>query len=59
MDTTKLLKWGQIAGVLLMGAGVAAHLMRVQDPRTASQLLLAGGVVYAVCALTRWMRKPG
>lgn len=59
MNTTTALKLGQVAGVLLMGAGVAAHLLPADNPRVASQLLLAGAVAYAGCRLATWLRKPG
>lgn len=56
MRTETALKLGQVAGVLLLGAGVAAHLLRAEG-RTMSLLLLAGLALYGGCRLAAWLRR--
>ncbi len=52
---TKALKIGQVLGVLLMAAGVACVLLGVVGGGAAFVL---GGLVYAGCRLTAWLRSP-
>ena len=46
-------KLGQVAGVLLMAAGVAMFLLRSGNFASA---LLWGAVLYAVCRLVPWLK---
>ncbi len=56
MTTERLLKLGQIAGALLLAAGVASCQMR-SDPQAMSLLFIAGALLYGGCRLTAWLRK--
>jgi hypothetical protein len=56
MSVTKYLKLGQIAGVLLLGAGVASCQLH-DATRTMPLLFLSGGLLFAGCRLTMWLRK--
>jgi hypothetical protein len=56
MTTNRMLKLGQIAGALLLAAGVASCQMR-SDPRTMSLLFIVGAMLYAGCRLTAWLRR--
>jgi hypothetical protein len=47
-------KLGQVAGALLMAAGVAMFMLKSGSFASA---LLWGGVLYAVCRLVPWLRS--
>jgi hypothetical protein len=51
-----MLKVGQIAGVLLLAAGVASCQLRA-EPGTMSLLFIFGGALYAGCRLASWLRR--
>ena len=55
MTIETMLKLGQIAGALLMAAGVAACVMK--EIQNTPGLMLAGGVLYGGCRLAAWLRK--
>lgn len=55
MSTKLLLKLAQVAGALLMAAGMAAHLMDADD--YTARLFLLGGVLYGGARLTAWLRS--
>lgn len=46
-------KLGQVAGALLMAAGVGMFIMRSGN---FAQALLWGGVLYAICRLVPWLK---
>lgn len=48
------LKLGQIAGALLMAAGVAACAMHRID--NTSTLMILGGLLYGGCRMAIWLR---
>lgn len=51
-----ILKLLQIAGALLMAAGIAAYILRNDQP--GALLLLLGMVVYGGARLAVWLRRP-
>lgn len=55
MRTDTALKLGQVAGALLMAAGVTACSLD-HHPSTAP-LMLAGALLYGGCRLAAWLRK--
>ena len=58
MSTSTLLKLGQVAGVLLLAAGVASCQMATDGGRGTPLLFLAGGLLYGGCRLWAWLRRP-
>lgn len=57
MRTETVLKLGQLAGALLMSAGVASCIM--SNPNTTFAACMFGGMVlYAICRLADWFRRP-
>lgn len=54
MRTETYLKLGQIAGALLLAAGVASCTLR-EGPMTL--FFLIGGLLYAGCRLAVWLRR--
>lgn len=55
MKVTTLLKLGQIGGVLLLAAGVAACTISHSG---FTEFFLIGGALYASCRLAAWLRSP-
>lgn len=53
-----LLKLGQIAGVLLMAAGIAAHVMRA-DAMLMPTLIVLGLIIFVACRLVSWLAGKG
>lgn len=51
-----ILKLLQIAGALLMAAGVAAFALKAET-RTMAQLLLYGGLLYGGARIVAWLKK--
>lgn len=56
MKFKTLMKLGQVAGVLLLSAGVASCAMG-PDPRSTAWLFLAGGLMYGGCRLAAWLKE--
>jgi hypothetical protein len=56
MTSVLLLKLGQVAGALLLAAGVASCSMAAEG-RTTPLLFIAGAVVYGGCRLAAWLMK--
>lgn len=54
MSTNTALKLGQVAGALLMSAGVAACAL--DNIEASPMLFLLGGVLYGGCRLAAWLR---
>lgn len=54
MTTSTLLKLGQIAGVLLLAAGVASYIMNKTIP---TYWFLSGAMLYGGCRLAAWLRS--
>ncbi len=54
-DTT--MKLGQIAGALLLAAGVASCSLR-ESPQVMSWLFIGGAVLYGGCRMAAWLRRP-
>ena len=52
-----MLKLGQVAGALLMAAGVASFLADEYDPRSMSApgMLLGGAALYGLCRVAAWL----
>lgn len=50
------LKLGQVAGALLMSAGVTSCIMSKPNP-TFAACMLGGALLYAACRLTDWFRR--
>ena len=55
MTITTALKLGQIAGALLLAAGVASCTMKRSD---FAILFIAGAALYGGCRLAAWLRRP-
>lgn len=55
MTTVTMLKLGQVAGALLMAAGVAACQMK--EIQNTPMLMLAGILLYGGCRLSAWLSK--
>ena len=49
------MKLGQIAGALLMAAGVTSCITN-PEPMSGSWLLLGGGALYGACRLLAWLK---
>ena len=54
MKSEQMLKLGQIAGALLMAAGVTSCQLHY-DPRATSWLFIAGAALYGACRLAAWL----
>lgn len=57
MTFSTTMKLGQIAGALLLAAGVASCSMS-GDPQSTSWLFMGGAALYGGCRLAAWLRKP-
>lgn len=57
MRTETVLKLGQVAGALLMSAGVASCIMSRPNP-TFAACMFGGALLYAGCRLADWFRRP-
>lgn len=57
MKTETALKLCQIAGALLMSAGVASCIMSKPNP-TFAACMFGGMALYAICRLADWFRRP-
>ncbi len=57
MTTSRTLKLGQVAGALLMAAGVTGCILH-SDIRSVSWLFILGGGLYGGCRLAAWLKKP-
>jgi hypothetical protein len=55
MNTTTALKLGQIAGALILSAGVAACVQK-QIEYTPG-LIMIGGLLYAGCRIAAWLKQ--
>lgn len=56
MNFTLAMKLGQILGVLLMAASVAACQMKHIE--YSPGLLMLGGIIFAGCKLAAWLKSP-
>lgn len=56
MRVDTVLKLGQIAGVLMLAAGVTA--CQLQDDEAMPGLFLLGFLLYAGCRVAHWLRRP-
>lgn len=57
MTFSTAMKFGQIAGALLLAGGVASCQMR-GDSGTMLFMFMAGTALYGGCRLAAWLRRP-
>jgi len=57
MRLVTLTRLGQVAGALLLAAGVSSCILR-GDPQAMSWLFIAGAVLYGASRVAEWLARP-